>query len=503
MRTFFVESASAWLITLCSWFCLWVISYYFVNDAELAILFFPFALRLGLTLHTAKKYWPSIYSAEWLLAISLATLMSQPQWLTVLAASVASIPVALLATRFYRGTQWQRLSVQALAIVVCACINIVAVGPHTDSLSFVGLVSITGGLMLVPSCYLIWNYLFQSTWRPLTSNLIHHPFEFTVKPILLFVTLFAISISLQIGLPEELRRFAPFCLAIPIILLAFRYGWQGALLGTLLNSCALIAARSGVSQIEITDLLLSISAQSLTGILLGMAVQRQRDLNQQLRTELNRNKNLSKQLVQAEESVRKDIARELHDEIGQNITAIRTQASIIKRVSNPELSVGCANTIESLSLNVYDTTKGLLTRLRPKTLDDLDAISAIRQMVREMEFEQLGIQVELTINGHTETELSDVMAVTLFRLCQEALNNVLKYAKANHVSIAITMETAINLRIRDNGVGFRLEDSQKGFGLKGMQERVQALGGKLTIRSQMDEGDHSHGTTIDAHLPLK
>ncbi|MEZ9531734.1 histidine kinase, partial [Vibrio sp. 10N.286.51.F4] len=67
------------------------------------------------------------------------------------------------------------------------------------------------------------------------------------------------------------------------------------------------------------------------GILLGLAVQKQKDLNSKLRSELSRNQNLSRQLVTAEESVRRDIARELHDEIGQNITAIRTQASIIKR----------------------------------------------------------------------------------------------------------------------------------------------------------------------------
>lgn len=502
MRTYLVASASAWLITLCSWFCLWVISYYFVNDAELAILFFPFALRLGITLHAAKKYWGAVYAAEWCLTISLAILLAQPQWSAILVASALSIPVALVAERYYQGAQWRRLLIQAAAIVACALINMLAVGSHSDSLSFVGLVSITAGLMLVPSCYLIWNYLFQSTWRPLTSNLIHQPIEFHYKPILLFIALFAVSISLQVGLPDELRRFAPFCLAIPIILLAFRYGWQGALLGTLLNSCALIAARSGVSQLEVTDLLLSISAQSLTGILLGMAVQRQRDLNHQLRSELTRNKHLAKQLVQTEESVRKDIARELHDEIGQNITAIRTQASIIKRVNNPDLSIGCADTIESLSLNVYDTTKGLLTRLRPKTLDDLDVISAIQQMVREMEFEQLGIEVEFTVDNVSQRMLSDMMEVTLFRLCQEALNNILKYAQAKQVRIELVIDATITLKVADDGIGFPLQDSQKGFGLKGMKERVQALGGQFEIRSVVHGDETQRGTEIDARLPL-
>lgn len=234
MRNYLITSACAWFITLCSWFCLWVISYYFVNDAELAILLFPFALRLGVTLHTAKKHWPAIYAAEWLLTISLALLLDQPQWLTVLAASAASIPVTAMAVRFNYGAQSQRLLVQAAAIIVSSLINVAAVSSHVESPSLVWLVSVTGGLMLVPTCYLIWNYLFQSTWLPLTSNLISQPIQFNVKPIILFVIVFSVSIALQIGLPDELRRFAPFCLAIPIILLAFRYGWQGAMLGTCL-----------------------------------------------------------------------------------------------------------------------------------------------------------------------------------------------------------------------------------------------------------------------------
>lgn len=501
MRNYLITSACAWFITLCSWFCLWVISYYFVNDAELAILFFPFALRLGVTLHTAKKHWPAIYAAEWLLTISLALLLDQPQWLTVLAASAASIPVTAMAVRFNYRAQSQRLLVQAAAIIVSSLINVAAVSSHVESPSLVWLVSVTGGLMLVPTCYLVWNYLFQSTWLPLTSNLISQPIQFNVKPIVLFVIVFSVSIMLQIGLPDELRRFAPFCLAIPIILLAFRYGWQGAMLGTLLNSIALIAARSGVSQIEVTDLLLSITAQTLTGILLGMAVQRQRDLNQKLRHELSRNQNLSRQLVKAEESVRQEVARELHDEIGQNITAIRTQASIIKRVESPEMSANCATTIESLSLNVYDTTKGLLTRLRPKALDDLDLVEALQQLVREMEFEQQGVDVSFKLQGGHVSTLSDATSATLYRICQEALNNAQKYAQASRLEIDIKLGDEVELKIQDNGIGFKLQDSQKGFGLKGMQERVQALGGRFNIRSYSQHESEQHGTSIRVELP--
>ncbi|MEX0333900.1 signal transduction histidine-protein kinase/phosphatase UhpB [Vibrio tubiashii] len=497
MRSYLATSICGLFMTACAWFCLWVIAYYFVNDAELAILLFPFALRLGITLHTRSKYWVTIYLAEWGLTIALAMLLEQPQWLMVLVASVLSIPVVHLAKKYYTGNQNQHLAVMAVVILITSCINVAAVGFHVESVYMLWLASIAGGLMILPMCYLLWNYLFLSPWSPITSNLLANNVEFKVRHILLYAVLLIASILIQTSLPDELKRFAPFCMAIPIIVLALRYGWQGALLATMLNSIALIAAKSGVSNLEITDLLLSISAQTLTGIMLGLAVQKQKDLNQKLRGELSRNQTLSRQLIQAEESVRRDVARELHDEIGQNITAIRTQASIIKRIDNAEMNTRSADMIESLSLNVYDTTKHLLSKLRPKMLDDLDLKESVQQLTREMEFDNHGTRVVLDWSGDYGS-LSDTLNVTLFRLCQEALNNAAKYANATSIVIELSIEDDLSLSIADNGIGFKAEDCMKGMGVRGMQERVQALGGKMYIYSL---NDHVDGTQIAITLP--
>ncbi|MDN3611868.1 signal transduction histidine-protein kinase/phosphatase UhpB [Vibrio ostreicida] len=501
MRRYLANAACTWLMILCGWFCLWVISFYFVNDAKLAVLFFPFALRLGVTLHTPIKHWPAIYGAEWMLTFALALLLDQPPWFDVWLASVASIPLTAFACRYYHGTQAQRLWVQAATVLSLSVLNLACVGDTITSLSFVWLISLTGGLMLVPTCYLIWNYLFENTWQPLTSSMINPALVIKCKPLMVLTLLFSTSFVLQLTLPDELRRFAPFCLAIPIIFLAFRYGWQGAILGTLVNSIALIAARSGVSGLEVTDLLLSITAQTLTGILLGVAVQRQRDLNQQLRHELSRNQHLARQLVTAEETVRHEVARELHDEIGQNITAIRTQANIIKRVTNPDLSAQCATTIESLSLNVYDTTKGLLTRLRPIALDELDLHEALTQLVRDMEFTQQGIQVTLNLGGENTANLNDTTRTTLYRICQEALNNIHKYAQAKTVRLDLHTGHLIRLTIIDDGIGFQTDKPKQGLGLKGMRERVQALGGQFSLSSVQNKECNQSGTTIHVQLP--
>lgn len=231
--------------------------------------------------------------------------------------------------------------------------------------------------------------------------------------------------------------------------------------------------------------------------MLGLAIQKQKALNQKLSGELTRNQTLSRQLIQAEESVRRYVARELHDEIGQNITAIRTQANIIKRVDNVEMSTRCADMIESLSLNVYDTTKHLLSKLRPKMLDDLDLKESVHQLTRDMEFDNHGTHVVLNWQGDYES-LSDILQVTVFRLCQEALNNAAKYANATSIVIELSIEDHLLLNIVDNGIGFKAEDCMKGMGVRGMQERVQALGGKMYLYSLNDYVD---GTQIAIKLP--
>ncbi|KAB2439282.1 two-component system sensor histidine kinase UhpB, partial [Enterobacter hormaechei] len=161
----------------------------------------------------------------------------------------------------------------------------------------------------------------------------------------------------------------PFCLALPIIALAWHYGWQGALIATLMNAIALIASQTWHD--HPVDLLLSLLAQSLTGLLLGAGIQRLRELNQSLQAELARNRRLAERLLETEESVRQEVARELHDDIGQTITAIRTQAGIVQRLAaeNAGVKQGGAH-IEQLSLGVYDSVRRLLGRLRPRQLDD-------------------------------------------------------------------------------------------------------------------------------------
>lgn len=342
---------------------------------------------------------------------------------------------------------------------------------------------------------MFWHYLTSTTWLPLGPALVSQPVNWRGRHLIWYLLLFSVSLWLQLGLPAELSRFTPFCLALPIIALAWHYGWQGALIATLMNAIALIASQTWHD--HPVDLLLSLLAQSLTGLLLGAGIQRLRELNQSLQNELARNHRLAERLLETEESVRRDVARELHDDIGQTITAIRTQAGIVQRLAVENGGVKqSGQLIEQLSLGVYDSVRRLLGRLRPRQLDDLTLEQAIRSLMREMELESRGIVSHLDWRID-ETALSEGLRVTLFRVCQEGLNNIVKHANASAVTLqGWQQDERLMLVIEDDGSGLPPGSGQQGFGLTGMRERVTALGGSLTISC-------THGTRVSVSLPLR
>lgn len=476
------------------WFCLWSISLYLVDSPELAALLFPFGLRMGLMLQCPRSYWPVLLGTEWLLLSGLAWQLPLPHLNFLLIGSLLSMLPVVFISRYTDRRDWQTLLRQGAALVAAALLQSLPwIELGTGALNVL-LLALTGSLTLAPICLVIWRYLTSTVWQPLGPALVTQPVNWRTRHLIWYLVLFAISLWLQLGLPAELSRFTPFCLALPIIALAWHYGWQGALIATLMNAIALIASQTW--QGYPLDLLLSLLAQSLTGLLLGAGIQRLRELNISLQTELQRNHRLVERLLETEESVRQDVARELHDDIGQTITAIRTQANIVQRLAaeNPGIKQSAGH-IEQLSLGIYDSVRRLLGRLRPRQLDDLTLVQAISALVREMELAGRGIvsHVDWKID---ESMLSESQRVTLFRICQEGLNNIVKHANAQVVTVrGWQQEQRLMLVIEDDGSGLPNDAAQPGFGLTGMRERVSALGGTLAISC-------THGTRVSVNLPL-
>jgi signal transduction histidine kinase len=201
---------------------------------------------------------------------------------------------------------------------------------------------------------------------------------------------------------------------------------------------------------------------------------------------------------QIKENERKRIAREIHDELGQNLLALRIDVSMLhaRTAGHPRL-----NERVDAALNQIDITmkamRSIINDLRPAVLD-LGLHAAIEWQMQEFQ-RRSGIKCELKID-HEECDLDDYRATALFRILQESLTNVLRHAQASQVQIVLRKNGAnFCMNIEDNGHGFVRGNRRKAnsFGLVGIKERITALGGAFSINS-----DPSRGTALMISIPV-
>jgi len=214
---------------------------------------------------------------------------------------------------------------------------------------------------------------------------------------------------------------------------------------------------------------------------------------------------LFRRVVAAQEAERQRIARDLHDETGQALTAIGMglrglSGKISARNKN---AFGTLHKLETLAADSLQELQRLISDLRPSHLDDLGLPAALRWYAGQVE-EHSAIGIRVDIHGE-EKELDGAMKIAVFRIIQESLNNIIKHAEASHVNIHLAFEER-NLRINvfDNGVGFDLEQIKHGrtarpsLGLAGMEERAALLGGSVSIQSRP-----GYGTQVEAMIPYQ
>jgi two-component system sensor histidine kinase UhpB len=220
----------------------------------------------------------------------------------------------------------------------------------------------------------------------------------------------------------------------------------------------------------------------------------------ELRTVNERLALLSHRLMHAQEDERRRIARELHDEIGQGLTALRMSLQAAGRahpVRMPHLEDGVR-----IAEHTLQQVRDLSLDLRPSLLDDLGLVPALRWYL-DRQGQRTGLVIEFDADP-TEERLSPDLEVACFRLVQEALTNVARHSHASRVQVGLRRHDGeLMLTVQDDGVGFdvltTLEDAVHGqsIGLLGMQERAQLAGGRMEIDSA--EGQ---GTLIAACFPL-
>ena len=219
--------------------------------------------------------------------------------------------------------------------------------------------------------------------------------------------------------------------------------------------------------------------------------QRLRDSREQLRA-------LTAHLERIREEERTRIAREIHDELGQALTGLKMDLSwFAARLPNqPALQEKSAAMLKLIDSTVH-AVRRLSTELRPAILDSLGLIPAIEWLAQEFQ-KRTGVTCEFVATDD-ELNLDHERTTALFRICQEALTNVARYAQATSVHIELDSdEPQITLRISDNGRGITEEETKarNSFGLLGMRERARLLGGTFEI-----EGAQGKGTTLTVRIP--
>jgi signal transduction histidine kinase len=206
---------------------------------------------------------------------------------------------------------------------------------------------------------------------------------------------------------------------------------------------------------------------------------------------------LSQQLVATQEEERKKLSRELHDHIGQMLTAIRMELGRIDRLRSPADGrlAGAVSECRQLVDNMVRTVRDLALGLRPSMLDDFGLQAALEWHVRDFG-RRYGIPVELTVRGMFE-ELPETYCTCVYRAVQEALTNVVRHASATHIDVTIVEEPDnLVVSVVDNGIGFDAPGRISGLGLRGIEERVRELRGTMTIKSAAGAG-----TTLTIRLP--
>ena len=209
-------------------------------------------------------------------------------------------------------------------------------------------------------------------------------------------------------------------------------------------------------------------------------------------------KELSARLVEAQENERRAISRELHDEVGQSLSALLVElgnlSAAISEGAGQQLR-GHVEVIKKLAENSVQVVRNMALLLRPSMLDDLGLVPALQWQARETS-KRTGLRVDIAAD-HVSDDLPEEHKTCVYRLVQEALNNCTKHAGARIVRVTVHEEDSkLLLIIQDDGLGFESQE-QRGLGLLGMAERVTHLGGSFRVDSK-----RGHGTLLSIELPL-
>ena len=214
---------------------------------------------------------------------------------------------------------------------------------------------------------------------------------------------------------------------------------------------------------------------------------------------LDQNRKLTSLIQEKIEDERRSLARELHDELGQYVSAIKIFAQNIKNQSKTnDVIKNSAESVTSAANQIYDGMHNIIRKLRPGSLDNLGLVETLKDLVATWQKQYPNLHINF--KSFAVDKLSEDVSINIYRFIQEAMNNCLKHADASKIDIHLSIKNKeLIVSFRDNGKGFDVKNLKysKQFGIVGMRERIQGLNGKFELQSNSD------GTYLLGTIPIK
>jgi signal transduction histidine kinase len=205
-----------------------------------------------------------------------------------------------------------------------------------------------------------------------------------------------------------------------------------------------------------------------------------------LRASQERYRSMTRRLIEQQERERATLARELHDQLGQSLVAVSLNLELMKSELSPAASARVPESLRAIQ-QMIEQVRTLAFELRPTMLDELGLVRALRLLVVR-HGERAGIAVIFNATPSDARAPLDI-ETACFRIAQEALSNVARHASARHIEVSLTAEDGtLELTVRDDGVGFKVDAMRSGLGLVGMAERAELAGGSLVVESAPGAG---------------
>ena len=489
---------------------------------ENARVFWPQAgVALAGLLVLGIRYWPAIFAAS-MLALLRADLPDPlPHPLPVgfaLANTLGPVTGAFMLRRFGRfNMSLARIEDVSAFILrgaaIAAFVNAtVATGiflrtapnyaGQAVDLWFLRWLSNAISILLVAPALLTWRRMPGSRWPLIRVGELA-----LLVSVIVSVCVTVFTTRPALGLLNYPLSYAPFPF---IIWAALRFGPRGAATSTLLISgLAVFGASEGAGPFAgdpapsngLLMLELYLAVVALTGLFLAAATAERRSAEREALESREQLRALTNRLQAAREEERTLIAREIHDELGQQLTGVKMAASSLRRklpAGRDDLSGRCDELI-ALADDSVKTVRRIATDLRPGILDDLGIVASMQWLTDEFE-RRTGIAASFECN-RDDYALDSHRSTALFRILQEALTNVTRHANAASVNVKLDIggESAL-LTVDDDGVGIRGNPAgdSGSLGIVGMRERAELLGGKLVV----EPGPGTAGTRVLAQLPV-